>query len=94
MDKLPSYQELLTPLLKSLDQTGKAASNSEIEKNVISILGIPDNLTQEIHSGKRTELQYRLAWARTKAKTLGLISSTKREHWAITEEGKLRLSNG
>jgi len=36
-----------------------------------------------IHSGNRTEFQYRMAWARTKAKSDGKITSSKRETWQV-----------
>ena len=92
MDKLPKYQDLITPMLRSLDLDGTEVSISEIEKKVISILGIPETLSREIHSGNRTELQYRLAWARTKAKASGWISTSKREFWGLTESGKVQIS--
>jgi restriction system protein len=86
MEQLPKYQELILPLLKVLTRAGKPISNAEIESAIIQELQIPVSLSSIIHSGKRTELQYRLAWARTKAKSSGSIISPKREIWAITNE--------
>ena len=83
MEQLPKYQELILPLLKVLTRAGKPISNAEIESAIIQELQIPVSLSSIIHSGKRTELQYRLAWARTKAKSSGSIISPKRETWAI-----------
>lgn len=83
MEQLPNYQDLLPALVKVISAAGNPLSNSEIEKKVIQELSIPTALTEIIHSGKRTELQYRLAWARTKAKSEGLISSPARETWTI-----------
>lgn len=83
MEALPKYQDLMPALIKVLSLAGKPLSNTEIEIQVIQELGIPSNLAEIIHSGKRTELQYRLAWARTKAKSSGLISSPARETWTI-----------
>lgn len=71
-------------MIRVLTKAGKPLSNSEIEAGVIVELNIPSNLSAEIHSGNRTELQYRLAWARTKAKSTGLIVSPARETWSIT----------
>jgi restriction endonuclease Mrr len=85
MDHLPKYQDLISPLVRALATAGKPLSNSEIEIAVIADLNIPPNLSSAIHSGKRTELQYRLAWARTKAKSSGLIESPARETWCLTE---------
>lgn len=83
MEQLPKYQDLISPLLQVLSAAGKPLSNEEIELAVIAEMNISHDLVSVIHSGKRTELQYRLAWARTKAKTSGLITSPKRETWSI-----------
>ena len=88
MEQLPKSQELVSPLLLVLEKAGKPLSNSEMENGVISELGIPATLASSIHSGKRTELQYRLAWARTKAKSSGFIAREDREVWKLTELGK------
>lgn len=83
MDNLPRYVDLVTPLVQVLEEAGKPLSNSEIESAIIDKLQISNTLANLIHSGQRTELQYRLAWARTKAKSLGKIYSPKRETWTI-----------
>lgn len=83
MNELPKYFDLVNPLLKVLAEAGRPLSNSEIEAAIIKNLQIPEHLVRLIHSGKRTELQYRLAWARTKAKASGKITSPKREIWAL-----------
>ena len=83
MDKLPRYQELIQPLLVFLAEQGGPVNNNEIDEAVATVLEIPQHLLTEIHSGNRTEFQYRMAWARTKAKSDGKISSPKRETWKI-----------
>lgn len=83
MERLPKSFELVNPLIKVLAEAGRPMTNSEIESAIIEKLQIPTSLVSVIHSGNRTELQYRLAWARTKAKSLGKISSAKREIWTI-----------
>lgn len=85
METLPKYQELIPTLIKVLEEAGRPMTNSEIEVSIIKELGIPTSLSTTIHKGKRTELQYRLAWARTKAKNSGVITSTKRETWALNK---------
>jgi restriction system protein len=85
MDQLPKYQDLIAPMLRVLGKAEKPLSNSQIVEGVIADLGIPAHLSSAIHSGNRTELQYRLAWARTKAKSSGLIESPARETWCIAK---------
>jgi restriction system protein len=83
VNELPKYVDLVKPLLKVLAEAGRPLSNHEIEAAIIKDLQIPDSLVSLIHSGRRTELQYRLAWARTKAKSSGKIISPQRETWVI-----------
>lgn len=84
METLPRSSELVEPVVKILQGAMKPLSNSEIEKEICNLLQIPVNLQELIHSGSRTELQYRLAWARTKAKNLGLISRQNKTFWQST----------
>jgi restriction system protein len=84
MEQLPKYQDLVPTLVKVLAMAGRPMTNSEIEGAVVEDLSIPIRLVELIHSGKRSELQYRLAWARTKAKSDGLIHSPARETWSIS----------
>jgi restriction system protein len=83
MDALPKYQDLIPALVKVLSDAGRPLSNQEIEAGVVAELAIPAQLTLLVHSGNRTELQYRLGWARTKAKADGKISSPARQTWKI-----------
>ena len=83
MEKLPRYQELIAPMLDFLKTHNGPASNLEINDAVARLLDIPSSLLAEIHSGNRTEFQYRMAWARTKAKSDVKIISSKRETWQI-----------
>jgi len=83
MEELPKFLDLVNPVIAVLTEAGKPLTNSEIESAIIEKLQISSSLASVIHSGTRTELQYRLAWARTKAKSLGRIDRPKRETWAI-----------
>jgi len=91
MDQLPKYQDLIKPLLSVLAAAGEPLTNAQIEKGVVSNLDIPESLSVLIHTGNRTELQYRLAWARTKAKSSGWIESPHRETWRITLVGEKQI---
>ena len=71
---LPTFnilQEALLLIFKTFP--GQSFTNLEIEKFVIQELGISEVAQQIPREKSRTELQYRLAWARTKAKAAGLI---------------------
>ncbi len=88
MDALPKSQDLLRPMMEFLTTQHGPCSNGQIELAVGRKLEIPANLLSIIHSGGRTEFQYRLAWARTNAKSKQWITSPKRESWEITEVGR------
>jgi len=87
---LPKSADLLQPLLRAL-KSGVVLTNDQIRNEIAKELSLTPEQLKQIHSGSRTELEYRLAWARTNAKSRKLIESPKREHWQITELGKTRL---
>jgi restriction endonuclease Mrr len=84
---MPTSVELSTSLLKILDQHPNGLTVREIDQAVIQDLGISSELASQIRSGNRTEIQYRLAWCRTKAKKAKLIDRTGPSSW------KLALNN-
>ncbi len=81
--KLPTNEKLTQALLSALKNLGGEAMVPELDKEVISILEIPAEVAQIIRSGNRTELQYRLAWVRTKAKKNGLITNPSSKKWKL-----------
>ena len=84
---MPTSVELSTSLLKILAQHPNGLTVREIDQAVIQDLGISSELASQIRSGNRTEIQYRLAWCRTKAKKAKLIDRTGPSSW------KLALNN-
>ena len=71
--------------LKTLDGIG---SIWDIARVVILQSQLPYDVVLQLHrNGRQTELEYRLAWARTVLKTCGLIYNLERGVWALTEKG-------
>jgi restriction system protein len=91
MGPLPRTNDLVFPLLKVLNRR-EVLSNEQIRDAIIQELGLTLAQCELPHSGNRTELEYRLAWARTIAKNEGLIESPKRTRWTITLKGQSSLS--
>ena len=81
--KMPTSFELNTSLLKILTQHPNGLTVREIDQAVIQDLGISSELANQIRSGNRTEIQYRLAWCRTKAKKAQLIDRTGPSSWTL-----------
>jgi restriction system protein len=93
MDNLPRSQELLMPTLYAISKLGGEASIRDIESQVAQDLALHEDSMKVVHSGTRTEFQYRMAWARTKAKSLGYLESTGRKVWKLTQAGSTELTN-
>ena len=87
--KSPTQLELVEPVFTILVGLGGSATIDEIRDNVIKKLNLSDDVVDEPHKGtasQQTELEYQLAWARTRLKNLGAIINSKRGVWMITPE--------
>lgn len=86
--KSPTQIELIEPVFAALRNLGGSATITEIRDKVIEMLRLPDEIVDEPHKGndQRTELEYQLAWARTRLKAFGAITNSQRGVWMITPE--------
>ena len=90
---LPSYQELMKPVLE-------AAKNEEVKlSNVIDLLAEQFNLSEDertelLPSGRQAAFTNRVGWAKTYLAKAGLLDSTRRGHFVITDLGKEALNSG
>ena len=82
MEKLPTISELVEPTVKVLKSFGPM-NHRQIEQKIVDLLEIPDHLRSLVRTGSRTELNYRLSWARTKCKTEGLIIQNEKGIWTV-----------
>jgi len=87
---IPKHDNLYNPVLKALHMLGGSGSVSEIEEKVIEILELSEAEANEMHKGSatETELNYRLAWARTYLKIYGALENSSRGVWALTAKGQ------
>lgn len=91
MNKLPSFDELMVPLVSALDKLGGSGSIEEIYSKVIEITKFPESILNQLHDpekGSQTEVGYRLAWARTYLKKFGFLENSSRGIWALTEKAR------
>lgn len=86
--QLPTYDELMGPLLKALHELGGSASIAEMQDWVAEALKLPESEVSKLYRGNRTHFNYRLAWARQYLKTFGLITNSSRGVWSLTEKGR------
>jgi restriction system protein len=91
MKKIPSFDELMLPLLNALKNLGGSGSVEEIYTKVVELEQFSDEVLSQLHAkdkGSLTEIGYRLAWARTYLKKYGFLENSSRGIWALTEKAK------
>ena len=91
---VPTYEGLLWPTLEVLKNNGGSASIDELSEQVTRFLALPDEVSDVLHGGgPQTEVDYRLAWARTNLKWVGAVENTARGVWTITPTGRAMPSD-
>ena len=86
---VPPYNELLWPTLCAVRELGHSARLDEINERVIERENFSDEQLAVLHNeGPRSELEYRLAWARTYLKGMGTLANTSRGVWETTSLGR------
>lgn len=86
---IPSVPNLLWPTLRALKDLGGSGTIQEVVEKVIALEGFTEEQQSRQHlDGPRSELEYRLAWARSYLKIVEAIDNSARGVWAITEIGR------
>ena len=86
--RVPQAREMLNPTLSAIRNLGDSARNDEITEQVIGLMNIPESVAEIPHKdGGRSQLEYRLAWARTLLKAYGVIDNSQRGVWRLTSAG-------
>jgi len=87
--KVPTFDEMMWPTLQALKETGGSASNQELLTRVAQLMAIPEEVQNLPHGdGPRTEVEFRLQWARTWLGKVGAIQNSERGVWSITAAGQ------
>lgn len=87
MTVLP-YFDLFNPVLEAIKQLGGSATIAELDEEVIKNLNLTDEQIALPHNERMTELEYRLAWTRTRLKAFGLLDNSQRGVWTLTLRGR------
>lgn len=85
---MPTFVELLIPTLKAWKFSGGSGAIEEINEKVFEIMRL-DAKTLEVprkEGGLRSEVDYRMAWARTYLKKFGLIDNSSRGVWSLVDQ--------
>jgi len=86
-EHVPSYDKLMIPVLNALIDLGGSGTIEEINEKVYELENFSEEILQVPHKedGSQSELDYRLAWARTYLKKFGLLENSARGVWNLTE---------
>ncbi len=84
---IPDYQSIMLPLLKFAGDKKEHSISEAIEK-ISKLFNLSEDEKKELlPSGQQPIVSNRTAWAKTYLKKAGLLESTKRSYFKITENG-------
>lgn len=85
-NQVPNYDKLVEATFSALKNLGGSGKNDEINEEATRLLNLPDEVLDITHSdsSSMSEINYRLAWARTLLKNYGAIENSARCVWSIT----------
>jgi restriction system protein len=87
---VPSFSALLWPTLRAVRAIGDSGTIEEIDEKVLEQEDLSEEQQAVLHNGgPRTKVEYRLAWARSHLKGMGLLDNSTRGVWAATEKGRV-----
>jgi len=88
---IPTFDRLMNPVIQALKELGGSGTIEEIDNKVAEIAHLSDEQLEVLHNpekGSQTEVEYRLAWARTYLKKYGILENSSRGVWALTPKGR------
>ncbi|WP_347060716.1 restriction endonuclease [Blastococcus sp. HT6-30] len=88
VSSVPSTRVLTWPVLEAVKGLGGSATIPEITEAVVKSMELSEEQQSIPHGQGRTELEYRLAWARTRLKLLGLLDNSRTGVWSVTDRGQ------
>src|SRR5262245_34356771 len=91
VSKVPPFDAFMNPIIQALDILGGSGNIEEIDTKVIEITQLTREHLEVLHNpakSSQTEVEYRLAWARTYLKKYGILENSSRGVWALTLQGR------
>ena len=87
--KIPTQRQLMWPALQAMRKLGGSAHIAEISEQVAEQERFSEELMGIMHGrSSQSEIDYRLAWARTRLREIGAVVNSSRGVWALTELGR------
>ena len=86
---VPSIKKLIWPTLKAIKALGDSGSIQEIDQKVIELESYSEEIQNRPHAnGYQTDLEYKLAWARTILRSYEALENIGHGVWSITSLGE------
>ncbi len=82
-EQLPKNIELLDSIIRVLESSKLPMSSKDIDLAVAEELELLQSQLEVMRTPSRSEYKYRMAWARTKLKSQGLIVKLESGEWKI-----------
>lgn len=84
---VPNFDKLIIPTLQALKNLGGSGSIDEINEEVYLVAELSEEIIEVLHdeNGVQSEVDYRLAWARTYLKKYGVLENSSRGIWALID---------
>jgi len=90
---LPDYQSLMLPLLRYAGVAdGEISTNKAVEVLAQELYLTEEDLREMLPSGVQSTFVNRVSWAATYMKKAGLLESTRRGYYRVTERGRALLA--
>ncbi len=90
-NKVPTFDHFMNPIIKALNALGGSATIAELDSQVIEIMELTREQLEFLHNPEKssqTEVEYRMAWARTYLKKYGVLENSSRGVWALTSKAQ------
>lgn len=87
MAQIPPYTACMNPILRALKELGGSGTIQEVSEKATTLMGLSEAQLRVPHGDRNmSEVDYRMAWARTYLKNAGLISNSSRGVWSLTPQ--------
>lgn len=88
-DEIPTYGDLMLPVLKAVVALGGSGTGREISATVVEAEAFPEEMLAVSYEGRDTSILLdRLNWARSYCKLGGVLDSPRRNLFLVTDLGR------
>jgi restriction system protein len=87
-DEGPQFVRFFGPILDALRSLGGSGTPDEVVERIAQDLNVPDEVQNELLTSGQPRFRNQIAWARFYLVREGLLDSSKRGVWSLTERGR------